>query len=151
MLRTEGTDGKLVSVRSSEQLKNLLSSHLPDRLKHHCERQMLIVLLFILFGDSFKWGNLFGITEYNWIQGHFADIGLTAQFTTAAYYLFGHKRTSVPLVLLLPPLAFTSYELMQFPHTDYVDVACYFGGSAVALCSIIIYQLSLNRAERSRG
>lgn len=136
-------------MRSGERLKTVLNSHLPDRLKHYCEWQMLIVLLFILFGDSFKWGGLFGISEYNWIQGHFADIGLTAQFTTAMYYLFGHNRKSIPFVLLLPPVAFTFYEFVQFPRTDYADIACYFGGSATALCSVSLYRCRLDRTERS--
>ena len=128
----------------------MLASQLPDRLKRYCERQMLIILLFILFGDLFKWGGLFRITEYNWIQGHFADIGLPAQFTTAMYYLLGHKRRSIPLVLLLPPAAFTFYELMQFPRSDYIDVACYFAGSAIALCSLSLYRMSLNRAIQDK-
>lgn len=134
-------------MRSNEKLKTFLNSHLPDRLKRYCERQMLIILLFILFGDSFKFGRMLGITEYNWIQGHFADIGLTAQFTTAMYYLFGHKRKSLPFVLLLPPIAFTFYECMQYPRMDYVDIACYFGGSAIALCSVTLFRLIISHHE----
>ncbi|MBN1846215.1 MAG: hypothetical protein JW810_11065 [Sedimentisphaerales bacterium] len=99
---------------------------------------MLIILLFIFFGDAFKWGDLFNITQYNWIQGHFSDIGLTAQCTTALYYLFGHRSRSIPFAFALPPLAFTCYEIMQYPHTDYVDIACYVAGSAMALGSIAI-------------
>jgi hypothetical protein len=134
-------------MRLIEKLNTALDSHLPDKLKHYCEWQMLIILLFILFGDSFKWGGLIGITDYNWIQGHFADIGLTAQCTTAMYYLFGHKHKNIPFVLLLPPVAFTFYEFMQFPHTDYVDITCYFGGSAIALCTVSIYRCRLNRQK----
>ena len=134
-------------MSSGEKLKALLNSHLPDRLKRYCHWQMLIILLFILFGDSFKWGELLGITGHNWIQGHFADIGLTAQFTTAGYYMFGHKLASIPLVLLAPPAAFTCYEFMQFPRTDYADIACYFAGSAIALCSVSLYRRKLQRFE----
>jgi hypothetical protein len=132
-------------MRSNEKLKTFPNSHLPDRLKHYCEWQMFIIILFIFFGDSFKFSRLLGITEYNWIQGHFADIGLTAQFTTAMYYLFGHKRKSLPFVLLLPPIAFTFYECMQYPRTDYVDIACYVGGSAMALCSVTIFRFTCCR------
>jgi hypothetical protein len=136
-------------MRLIEKLNAALESPLPGKLKHYCEWQMMIILLFILFGDSFKWGGLVGITEYNWIQGHFADIGLTAQFTTAMYYLFGHKKKSIPFVLLLPPAAFTFYELMQFPRTDSADIACYFAGSAIALCSVSLYGYMLSRAYKN--
>jgi len=74
-----------------ETIQSLLNSHLPKKLKRYSEWQMLIILIFILFGDLFKWGHLFRLTQYNWIQGHFSDIGLTAQFTTAIFYLRGHK------------------------------------------------------------
>jgi len=136
-------------MRLIEKLNTALDSHLPDKLKRYCEWQMLIILLFIFFGDSFKWGGIIGITEYNWIQGHFADIGLTAQCTTAMYYLLGYKYKSIPFVLLLPPVAFTFYEFMQFPSTDYVDIACYFVGSAIALCSVSLYRYWLGRAEEN--
>lgn len=138
-------------MRSNDKLKTLLNSHLPKRLKHYCEWQMLIILLFIFFGDSFKFGRLLGITEYNWIQGHFADIGLTAQCTTALYYLFGHTRKSLPFVLLLPPIAFTFYEGMQYPRTDYVDIICYFGGSAMALCSVTLFRFIIARPKKREG
>jgi len=131
-------------MRLIEKLNTVLISHLPDKLKHYCEWQMLITLLLILFGDSFKWGGLFRITEYNWIQGHFSDIGLTAQFTTALYYLLGHRRQSIPFVLLLPPIAFTFYELIQYPRTDCVDIVCYFVGSSIALFSVSLYRYKLN-------
>ena len=55
-------------MSSGEKLKALLNSHLPDSLKRYCHWQMLIILLFILFGDSFKWSELLGITGHNWIQ-----------------------------------------------------------------------------------
>ena len=138
-------------MRLNEKLKTLLNSHLPSTLKHYCEWQMLILILFIFFGDSFKFGRLLGVTEYNWIQGHFADIGLTAQCTTALYYLFGHKRKSLPFVLLLPPIAFTFYEFMQYPHMDTVDIACYFGGSTVALCSVTLFRFILAHYEGYEG
>jgi len=135
-------------MRLIEKLNKALESPLPDRLRHYCEWQMLIILLFILFGDSFKFGRLLGITEYNWIQGHFSDIGLTAQCSTAMYYLFGNKRKSILPVLLLAPAAFTLYELSQFPNHDYIDIICYFAGSAIALSSVSLYKRRLRSTER---
>ncbi|HUS86331.1 MAG TPA: hypothetical protein VMW76_03740 [Bacteroidales bacterium] len=108
---------------------------------------MLVILIFILFGDSFKWGDLFGITKYNWIQGHFSDIGLTAQFTTVIYYLSGHKPWGKYISTLLPILAFTFFELIQYPKTDPIDIFCYFLGSFSALLSILLYKYRLNKVS----
>ena len=113
---------------------------LPNELKRFIEIQALLILIFILFGDSFKYGNMFGITQYNWIQGHFADIGLTAQFTTFFYYLYGHKRFGPYMSISLPPLLFTLYEFMQYPNTDPIDIVCYFFGSIAALISISLFK-----------
>lgn len=113
---------------------------MPVKLKRYCERQMLVILLFILFGDLFKWGNLFGITQYNWAQGHFSDIGLTAQFTTVIYYVAGHKQEGKYFSFFLPPLVFTGYELIQYPRTDLMDIVCYTFGSLIALLSILLYK-----------
>jgi len=124
-----------------------LKIQLPVKLRKYCERQMLIILLFILFGDLFKWGDLFGITKYNWIQGHFSDIGLTAQFTTVIYYLVGYKRGGKYISFLLPLLAFTIYELIQYPNTDPMDILCYSIGSFVALLSILLYKYRLKQVS----
>ena len=83
---------------------------------------------------------MFGITQYNWIQGHFADIGLTAQFTTFIYYLYGHKRFGLHVSISLPPLLFTLYECMQYPNSDPIDIVCYFFGSIAALMSITFFK-----------
>ena len=118
-------------------------TYLPNKLKRFIEIQALLILIFILFGDSFKFGNLFGITQYNWIQGHFADIGLTAQFTTFFYYLYGHKRFGPHLSISLPPSLFALYECMQYPNTDPIDIVCYFVGSIAALTSITIFKYKM--------
>ena len=118
----------------------LENPHLPDRLKRFMELQMLLILIFIFFGDSFKFGNMFGLTRYNWIQGHFSDLGLTAQFTTAIYYLWGHKSIGPYIALIIPPILFTLYELWQYPKTDPVDIVCYCIGSLFALATIKIYK-----------
>ena len=140
-------------MRLIEKLNKALESPLPAGLRHYCEWQMLVILLFILFGDSFKFGRLLGITEYNWIQGHFADIGLTAQCSTAMYYLFGNKRKSIPPILLFPPAVFSLYELSQFPYHDYTDIICYFAGSAIALSSVSLYKhrLKMTKTVSKRG
>ena len=122
-------------------------SNLPTKQKRYGERQMLIILIFIFFGDAFKWGGLFGISEYNWIQGHFSDIGLTAQFTTAIYYLKGHIKKSLYFALFIPPLLFSLYEVFQYPHIDPVDIICYFSGSGIALLSLIGYKRWINRTK----
>lgn len=117
---------------------------LPAEQRRYCEKQMLVILIFLLFGDSFKWGNLFGITEYNWIQGHFSDIGLSAQFTTAIYYLSGHKSWGKYISTFVPIVALTSFELLQYPKTDPVDIFCYFLGSFAAISSILLYKYGFN-------
>ena len=124
-----------------------LKIQIPAKLKRYCEKQMLVILLFILFGDFFKWGNLLGITKYNWIQGHFSDIGLTAQFTTVIYYLVGYKRGGNYISFFLPVLAFTIYELIQFPNTDPIDISCYTFGSFIALLSILMYKFRLKHGS----
>jgi len=101
---------------------------------------MLVILIFILFGDSFKYGQILGLNRYNWIQGHFSDIGLTAQFTTALYYIYGHKQSIIFPIVILPPFSFTLYELTQYPNSDPIDIACYFLGSMIAIFSLIIYK-----------
>jgi len=118
----------------------VLSGRLPERLKRFCEKQMLVILILILFGDFFKYGQIFGVNAYNWIAGHFADIGLTAQCTTALYYVFGHKRWGVSSAILIPPALFCMYELAQYPSSDPADIACYFSGSIVAMLSIQAYR-----------
>ena len=125
-----------------------LKIQLPVKLKRYCERQMLVILLFILFGDSFKWGNLFGITKYNWIQGHFSDIGLTAQFTTVIYYLLGHKLRGKYISIFLPVFAFTFFELNQYPDIDLVDILCYTLGSFIAFISIILYNYKVKKVSQ---
>lgn len=101
---------------------------------------MLVILLIILFGDFFKFGNLFGLTRYNWIQGHFSDLGLTAQVSTAIYYLWGHRRFGWLVSTLVPPVLFTLYELWQVPNHDLVDIVCYFLGSIVAVILIVLHK-----------
>jgi hypothetical protein len=129
-----------------KQLKSFFENpHLPDRLKRFMELQMLLILIIILFGDSFKFGNMFGLTSYNWIQGHFSDLGLTAQFTTAFYYLYGHKSIGPYFAVIIPPILFTLYELWQYPNTDPADIVCYCIGSLAALTSIRIYKIRLKR------
>ena len=121
--------------------------HLPAKLKRYCEKQMFVILIFILFGDSFKWGDLFGITKYNWIQGHFSDIGLTAQFTTVIYYMLGHKPSGKYISTFLPIIAFTLFELIQYPNTDPIDIFCYFLGTFLALLSILLYKYRLTKVS----
>ncbi|MBN2028900.1 hypothetical protein JW824_01535 [bacterium] len=134
-----------------ETIQSLLNSHLPKKLKRYSEWQMLIILIFILFGDLFKWGHLFRVTQYNWIQGHFSDIGLTAQFTTAIFYLRGHKEKGSYYAFFFPPFFFTLYEMTQYPNSDPVDILCYFLGSGIALMSLKVYQNKLNRKRRIRN
>ena len=121
---------------------------IPTKLKRYCEWQMLVILIFILFGDSFKWGDLFGITKYNWIQGHFSDIGLTAQFTTVIYYVSGHKPWGKYISTFLPIVAFAFFELIQYPNTDLIDIFCYVIGSFIALLSILLYKYRLEKVSR---
>lgn len=109
------------------------------KAKRFCEKQMLVILILILFGDSFKYGHLLGLTRYNWIQGHFADIGLPAQCTTALYHLFGHVRLGRFAAALLPPAAFILYEFWQIPDADPADVVCYMAGSVAASISISLF------------
>lgn len=107
--------------------------------RRFCEKQMLVILIFILLGDSFKYGHLLGLSRYNWIQGHFADIGLPAQCTTALYHLFGHTRLGRFVAAVLPPVAFILYEFWQIPNADPADVVCYAAGSAAASISISLF------------
>ncbi|MFQ5605999.1 MAG: hypothetical protein ACE5HS_22230 [bacterium] len=109
-------------------------------LRRFREKQMLVILIFILFGDSFKFGQILGLNKYNWMQGHFADTGLPAQFTTTIYYLTGHTRTGRIVAIAVPPLLFTIYEFTQAQWADTVDIACYFIGSLAAMVSICIYK-----------
>ncbi len=117
------------------------------KAKRICEKQMLIILIFILLGDSFKYSHLLGLSRYNWIQGHFADIGLPAQCMTALYHLFGHMRLGRFVAVLLPPVAFILYEFWQIPNADPADVVCYMAGSAAASISIGLF---LVRDKRNR-
>jgi hypothetical protein len=130
--------------RLPQTIKKIISqlgkTYLPNKLKRFIEIQALVILIFILFGDSFKFGHLFGITGYTWIQGHFSDLGLTAQFTTFFYYLYSHRPFGVYLAVSLPPILFTLYELWQYPNTDPIDIACYIIGSLAAFTSITIYK-----------
>lgn len=130
------------------KLLSSVSSQLPVRSRRFAERQMFVILVFILFGDSFKYGNLLGLTRYNWIQGHFADIGLPAQFTTVLYYILGHTRLGPIVAFLVPPLAFTLFELTQYPNSDPVDILCYFSGSVAAILSLFIHR---RRTLRNTG
>jgi hypothetical protein len=135
-------------LRQLQSVRNILSSSptkLPPRLKRFAEKQMLVILIFILFGDTFKFLPIRTVDPFSWIAGHFADIGLTAQLSTMLYYLVEHKKRGFLVAALLPPVLFSLYEFMQYPDSDPVDIACYFFGSFIALISISAYKCMINR------
>ena len=59
----------------------------PEKVRRFLEKQMFVILIFIVFGDSLKLGQILGL-HYTWMAGHFADMGLPAQCTTALFYIF---------------------------------------------------------------
>ena len=117
----------------------------PKKVRRFLETQMFVIIIFIFFGDSLKLGRILGL-QYTWMAGHFADIGLPAQCTTALYYVFGHFRSGRLIAALLPPVPFILYEYSQMPNADPHDVICYCLGSALASFTIFLFVL-VNRKQ----
>jgi hypothetical protein len=115
-------------------------------VRRFLEKQMFVILIFIVFGDSLKLGQVLGL-HYTWMAGHFADMGLPAQCTTALYYIFGRVRLGRFIAALLPPVLFILYEYSQLPNADPADVASYCVGSAVASLSIFLFVVA-NRKQQ---
>jgi len=107
-------------------------------------------LLKISYSGILKITEKYNLTEYNFIQGHLADIGLSGVFTGILYNHIKNKRNRfIPLVV--PPILLTSWEIIEgfIPGqgTDPIDIACYFTGSITAYTGIEYFSTKEKRKK----
>ncbi|MBS3140583.1 hypothetical protein J4405_00390 [Candidatus Woesearchaeota archaeon] len=112
--------------------------------------QDLVYLSAMIITDFLKITEKYNLTEYNFIQGHLADIGLSGVFTGILYNHIKNKRNRfIPLVV--PPILLTSWEIIEgfIPGqgTDPIDIACYFTGSITAYTGIEYFSTKEKRKK----
>ncbi|MFA6461411.1 MAG: hypothetical protein WCV90_04025 [Candidatus Woesearchaeota archaeon] len=99
--------------------------------------QYLVYTGTLLYGEHLQSLARAGVRNYDWMQGHLSDFGLSAQFVSLGQIAFGDSKLGKTLSAVAVPTALTIHEFFPLlvPREgcfDLQDIACYYAGAGLA-------------------